>query len=345
LSIIDLLNAKCFPSGFELSKEILKTFEENPIFIDFDTEDKNEFIGLSIIKIIGLLSKKRSCKKSDLLSLDAQTIKQNWENAVNYLVNFLEFAKTHFGTIGIRFLPYKDMFVPLAVIIGDSKFDKDNDDHAKKVEKWYWTCVFTGYFDNATESKSAATVKEFLGDANNLGWLDNANQIPTLIENNKMLYTSEFNEIDNAASQQSAIYKAILNLIILNEACDFQGNKKLIKELKESDLQDHHIFPKKFLASQNPKIEKNEANTILNRTLISTIANQAIKDKQPSIYFQDDRLFKGSLLDEKDLARHFINEEFTNQKYAKGNFSKQNYDDFKRERKRQIIEIIKSKIV
>lgn len=328
LTIFDLLNAKCFPSGFKLRSELENAFENNEIFCDYDT-DKNSLIGISLIKTIGLLSKK-SCKKSDLLALKPYDIQHYWNVAVNYTSLALTYIKNNYGILGLKYFPYKDILPVISTVVNDVKFLDNNDNCKTKLNKWYWHCVFTGYFDNATESKSNKAIKDLLGTEKDKGWFDDDILVPEVVKNNQLL---NFDNLNNLSSNQSAQYKAILNLITLNDIQDFSTSRTKIITLKDSQLNDHHIFPKKFLTLYN--IKGNKANTILNRTLISEESNLKIKDKSPSAYLRDKKII-GNEFSSQELLRHCIHKDI-----IFNTFTEQSFEDFKAKRKQLIIELIK----
>ena len=332
LTVFDLLNAKCFPLGFILRTELEKSFEEKDIFNEFDN-DKDSLIGISIIKVIGLICKK-SCKKSDLLDLKAEEIKYYWNEAVELLEIALEFMKNNYGILGLKYFPYKDMLPVIAIIVKSLKFTNNTEAYKIKLNKWYWYAVFSGYFDNATETKSAKAIKELLGSEKEKGWFDDDSLVPEVIKSNQLI---NFENLDNLSSTQSAQYKAILNLIALNNAQDFSSERKLIRDMKEKDLQDHHIIPKKFLSLH--LIRGNKANTILNRTLISVDANNKIKDKSPFEYIHD-KVIVNEDLTSQELLKHCINKSDLDS----SSFTEQIYTKFKENRKKLIIQLIKAQL-
>lgn len=331
LTILDLLNAKCFAHDFSLRNEIEEAYAKYEIFNDYN--DKNDSIGMAIVRIIGLICK-RSCKKSDLLSLTAVQIKDNWNSAVDYTKNALEYIKINYGVIGIKYFPYKDMIPALAVIVNSSKFNQ-NPNNKRKLDKWYWSVVFSGYFDNATETKSGRVVKEFLGTEKDKGWFDDDALIPEVVINQAYL-ADVYNNLDNLTATRSAQYKAILNLLILNGIKDFYKDRNSIYSLKERELEDHHIYPKKFLRLNN--VKGNATNTILNRTLISKTANEKIKDSQPKNYFNDIEIMGTPYL-ESEYKAHYIDKGIIDQ-----DFSISQFDEFKKARKEEIIKVIKGKL-
>lgn len=329
LTIFDLLNAKCFPSGFILRQELEKAFENYDIFNDYDYDNKDSLIGISLIKTIGLLCKK-SCKKSDLLNLSSDEIREYWDKSIEYISIALEYMRLNFGVLGIGYFPYKDILPVIAVIINNDLFINNNNECQKKLDKWYWYTIFTGYFDNATDSKTIKTIKEFLGSDKDKGWFDDDNLIPEVIRTNQL---NNFDGLDTLTSTQSAQYKAVINLLTLNGIQNFSFNRTEISKFKEKQLNDHHIYPKKFLS--HFKINGDKANTILNRTLISQEVNDKIKDMPPFEYLKANSIV-GNEFSTQELIKHCI---------QKGSitdtFTKDSYEDFKLERKKLIIELIK----
>jgi hypothetical protein len=81
--------------------------------------------------------------------------------------------------------------------------------------------------------------------------------------------------------QGAAAYKGVMNLIALSGARDFANNDGITFH----DLDDHHIFPRKFLKDEYG-ITGERANTILNRTLIVDSTNKKISYRSPSKYLK-----------------------------------------------------------
>ncbi|MFT8349334.1 hypothetical protein [Clostridium saccharoperbutylacetonicum] len=179
LTVIDLLNAKCYAYGFMLKSELDEALSQNEIIREFD--DGKDSIGLAIVRTIGLLCKK-SCKKSDLLNLKADEIKGKWNITVEYIADALKYIRENYGVIEISYFPYKDMTSVIASIKNSNKY-KANPNNKYKLDKWYWNAAFSGYYDNATESKNSKALKEFLGTEAEKGWLDDDKRVPEIVKN------------------------------------------------------------------------------------------------------------------------------------------------------------------
>lgn len=333
LTIIDLLNAKCFASGFYLRDALDNAYNKYAIFNCY--KDKNDTLAQIIVKTIGLLSESAACSRTVLLRLQAREIIDKWETACVYVDKTLQYMKENFGVIGINYIPYKDMVPAIAVILNNEKFEKDS--KAKmKLEKWYWKSIFQGVFDNGSNSKNVAAIKEFLGTKESSGWFDDDARVPEVV-NWTITRENLSSELENIHTTTNAKYRAIHNLILLNSSRDLILNGERIIDISASLLQDHHIFPKKYLARHN--IKNNAANTILNRTLISSTANEKIKDYQPYQYLLNGEAIVGKIFSQSDVEGHCIDLSTITDE-----FSLERYNKFKERRKEKITDLIMVKI-
>jgi len=131
----------------------------------------------------------------------------------------------------------------------------------------------------------------------------------------------------------SAIYKAIFDIFILNEARDWETF-----ELPEYDeLDDHHIVPK----SWGKKMELGQdINTILNRTPLSGNTNRKIiRDSLPNVYIK--KMFENN---DKEKVYQVLNSHLISRKAVsillRDNFTVDDFKEFIRERKNTIIDAI-----
>jgi hypothetical protein len=138
-------------------------------------------------------------------------------------------------------------------------------------------------------------------------------------------------EIDiEVEKQTSAIYRGIMNLIVLSGALDFKTGNPL--QFSKEKIQEDHIFPKSKFKNDNGK----KVNTIANKTLITT--NSIKSSKIPSEYFQN--LVDKYGIDElkRILATHLISEKCIDF------LLRDDLDGFVKERKATIISKIREKL-
>jgi len=217
------------------------------------------------LKVIALI-REQEPKRKNLLELDPNRFKEDWDaacEALDYAYQRILDLKNGYGVLDFKkWVPYSTMIVPLAAIIYYIKCKKyESKSSYEKIDKWYWVSVFSNRYDQAVDTASfndLKTMKE---------WIESDRE-PEFIR--------KFNpdEIDlDVDKQSSAIYRGIINLIVLKGACDFKTGQP--PQFEKAKIQDDHIFPKSIFREDR----------ILNRTLIST--NQSKIDKRPSQYFAE----------------------------------------------------------
>jgi len=298
LSIFDLLTARLYK------------------FINLRTEWENAFNGKYWLKQIasndikntkipyytiqGLaLSKGMSIKARDIIKIDSTTLnKESWEKAVEILENKILsrlFDVSEYGIANYRWLSYPSMIsIWLGLFIKAEKGEIDID--INKINKWYWSVIFTERYSGSTETKQTKDFKDLVA------WLTDSNKFPEVIVD--MRSKLDIMKIDTKYPGSST-YKGVFNLLFRRGAWDFYEKDKIKFSVK--DLEDHHIFPRKFLENNNVKVEK---DIVLNRTLILSSTNKKISRKAPATYIEEMIKIHGGEEEVKNiLEKHFINEE------------------------------------
>lgn len=256
LSTFELLTARLYKDKIKL-RDLLEDSKSNYVFVE---NVHPEFI----LKVITLIRNKEP-KRKNLLALDAKDFENHWQSAceaLDYAYNRILDLKNGYGVLDFKkWAPYSTMVVPLAAMIYFIKNGKfETSSNYNKIDKWYWISVFSNRYDQAVDTTTSEDIKDVKK------WITD-NKTPEFIQR----FNS--NEIDKEVDKQSnAVYRGIINLIILKGALDFKTGQA--PQLDKEKVQDDHIFPKSIY---------NE-HRIGNRTVIST--NQAKIDKKPSEYFQ-----------------------------------------------------------
>jgi len=298
LSIFDLLTARLY-KFINLRMEWENTFNEKYWLKQIASNDiKNTKIPYYIIQGLAL-SEGMSIKARDIIKIDSITLnKTTWKKAVEILENKILsrlFDVSEYGIADYRWLSYPSMIsIWLGLFIKAERGEIDID--VNKINKWYWSVIFTERYSGSTETKQTKDFKDVVG------WLTDANKPPEAVTD--MRSKLDIMKIDTKYPG-SSIYKGVLNLLFRRGAWDFYEKDKIKFSVK--DLEDHHIFPRKFLESKNVKVEK---DVVLNRTLILSSTNRKISRKAPAIYIEEMIRIHGSEEEVKRiLEKHFINEE------------------------------------
>jgi hypothetical protein len=283
LSIFELLTARLRKYRItlpDLWKEAQKSYE-------FARADKSTAIDPEfILRIIALLRGKGT-KRGDLLALEHKDFREDWKQAckmLNTAYRRLISPKRGYGVLSFpKWLPYTTMVVPLAAILGFLKAKKlDNNNNYNKIDQWYWTSVFSNRYDEGAIAKQET-------DYNKLKkWILDDDEVPDFVQEFKPARDVSF----IADKQNSATYRGVINLVVLEGARDFLTGQS--PQLDEEHVQDDHIFPKSIY---------NE-HRILNRTLITT--NERKAKRKPSSYFKDKLQKHGEAELKRILASHVI---------------------------------------
>ena len=240
-----------------------------------------------------------SIKARDIIKIDSTTLnKTTWKKAVEILENKILsrlFDVSEYGIADYRWLSYPSMIsIWLGLFIKAERGEIDID--VNKINKWYWSVIFTERYSGSTETKQTKDFKDLVG------WLTDANKPPEAVTD--MRSKLDIMKIDTKYPG-SSIYKGVFNLLFRRGAWDFYEKDKIKFSVK--DLEDHHIFPRKFVESKNVKVEK---DVVLNRTLILSSTNRKINRKAPATYIEEMIRIHGSEEEVKRiLEKHFINEE------------------------------------
>jgi len=240
-----------------------------------------------------------SIKAREIIKIDSTILnKESWNKAVEILENRILnrlFDISEYGIASHRWLSYPSVIsIWLGLFLKAEKGEIDID--VGKINKWFWSVIFTERYSGSTETKQTRDFKDLVV------WLKDSNKIPEAVRDmeNKL----DTMKIDTRYPG-SSIYKGIFNLLFKNGAWDFYEKDRIRYSVK--DLEDHHIFPRKFLENKNVKVDK---DVVLNRTLILSTTNKRISKKAPSTYIEEMITIHG---DEEEVKRilekHFINKE------------------------------------
>ena len=298
LSIFDLLTARLY-KFINLRTEWESAFNEKYWLKQIASNDiKNTKITYYIIQGLAL-SEGMSIKARDIMKIDSTILnKTSWKKAVEILENKILsrlFDVSEYGIADYRWLSYPSMIsIWLGLFLKAERGEIDID--INKINKWYWSVIFTERYSGSTETKQTKDFKDLIA------WLTDSNKPPDAVTD--MRSKLDIMKIDTKYPG-SSIYKGVFNLLFKRGAWDFYEKDKIKFSVK--DLEDHHIFPRKFLESKNVKVEK---DVVLNRTLILSSTNRKISRKAPATYIEEMIKIHGSKEEVKRiLEKHFINEE------------------------------------
>lgn len=331
LSTFDLLTAKSYNEDFNLRKEreeAYSNYDKIKLFSWGDWRDSK--VWYYIIQALYLAQWETSLKATDILRNANENIinKELWDNAVDALKQTLS-KFSNMGEYGVdehyQWISYRAMLI----IYISLNLNRIHD--IEKVKQRYWSSLLLERYGSATESKLYADYHQLVKWIN---WGEIMNSVVTAQE---LLQGKNFSLSDKTYSW-SAIYKAVFNNIFMNNPLDFYNKN----DISYSKLDDHHIFPVKYLERKWIK-ESKLINTVLNKTLIFSSTNKSISDKSPHDYLNE--MINKHWSKEKVfelLEKHFINKEMFDLLYlARENSSEEEikkiFEDFKTIREKLLI--------
>ncbi len=347
LSTYDLLVARMY-KFINLREEWEKIFNDGINYINIKKWARrvdNTDIPFSIIQALAL-SEGKSIKDKDLIKIDSEILNKNeWDRAVkvanNKVLNLL-FERNKFGIAEDidKWMPYSTAVIPMLALF--LKYDHPD---TSKLEKWYWSVVFSERYSGSTESDIMKDFREMSK------WIEDDNFLPEAVRDFHEQLQKEVFTLKEVKNTTSSLYKGTFNLIFKNDPPDFYEPENIAYNL----LNDHHIFPKNFLKSKGVDIEP---DVVLNRTLIFDSTNKMISNKSPSDYIKEiiNRYIDKGYSAEKARARlvdimkkHFISEEMIDimentSKDLPADKIKENYENFIVLREKLIIQRIKELI-
>jgi hypothetical protein len=275
LSVFDLLAARFWPEDVRLRELWLTAQSDYPIISDFEVDP------YYLLQSVSLFATKAapSCKRKDVLAMEVGQIRSGWDPIIKGLVEFLRMLHDECGVIVPGWLPYNTILVPgAAAFAATADFAGPKAGAAKdKIKRWFWCSVFGQAYENAPNSQAAKDFVELRR------WLDGGAEPQTVQD-----FDFDPEQLKQVTPRQRAIYRGVMALILRNEARDFHTGKRITAKLvREEKIDDHHVFPRRYIADNLPDVSTTLRDCVLNRTLIDKTTDIRIGKRAPSDYLTE----------------------------------------------------------
>ncbi|MCY4174222.1 MAG: DUF262 domain-containing protein [Cyanobacteria bacterium MAG CAR3_bin_5] len=273
LKTFDLAVARFYPEP-DLRKLWQSTQEKHPILKDFDVD------GERILQVLYLVTatcnqdnpkyKYMEPTRSSLMNLKPQSIYEEWDMASESLAEAYGFAKKQ----GARpeTLPRHSLLVSLAavrsLIFREQRVDPWSENR-DIIRRWYFSKVMQSSRAQSSNYQVSQDFKALLKYA----CTGQPPETPTVDLNPESLLTLKSSDVR---------YKSLQNIFAISVRQDFWTGD----EIKlESQLHDHHIFPKN--ANKIHNLAKNKLDSICNRMTILSDSNLYLGEAYPKEYFKE----------------------------------------------------------
>lgn len=274
LSVFDLLSARYFAEGYNL-RELWEKDLAATKYLDLFEIDPYYILQVICSQVTN------SVKRSDVLNLKAPKVVEAWDDAIWGMEEFLSMLYLECGVLTPELLSYNTIVIPAAAIFMKNRGLKGVAwvNFRPKIKRWYWCSVFGQTYESSPTSQSITDISQFQT------WLDGG-EPPQSVAN----FAFNSSDLYKITTKQRAVYRGLMCLLLRTPSLDFHTTKPITTALlKQRIVDDHHIFPKAYLAEAsqgNPRFDTIEVDCVLNRTLIDKETNQRIGKNPPSVYLK-----------------------------------------------------------
>jgi hypothetical protein len=286
LSVFELLTARAFAQDVRLREMWRRAREEYGVLEDFGVDP------YYILQVIAL-TVRRTPKRSAVLRLEVDEIVEHWDEAVAGMAGVLEMLRSECGVLVPKWLPYQTALITMAAAWPDVEAipGPTVGDRRSKLQKYFWSSAFMSAYENAPNTQTETDLPAILN------WFEGGE--PPLVAS-RFSFNPELWRF--TSPRQRALYKATIALLMKNRPKDFHKGFPLDKGVIEANaVDDHHIFPRKFLQGQGLS---GMIDSALNHTLIDKMTNIRIGGRAPSKYLTEMRSELGDSLLKTILETH-----------------------------------------
>jgi hypothetical protein len=282
LSVFELLTARFWAQDIKLRDLWDAAKDKHPIIEEYEVDP------YYVLQAIALASRRApSCKRGDVLNLEAKEIDEWWPKVIAGLKVGLDILRDDCRVLLPKWLPYQTMIAPLAAVLARAGLPKTPLAGAQRemLKRWFWCAVFGQAYESAANTRSAKDVVELSG------WL-RGGAVPETVSSLRF----DPKSLRDVTPRQRSIYRGTICLILGmgGGARDFHSQAVITGKLMgDEGIDDHHVFPASFLEKKKGIATSRARDCVLNRTLIDRTTNQMISDRPPSKYLADMRKTPG----------------------------------------------------
>lgn len=307
LSVYDLLTARLFKFGIDQHALWERAVEQHGL-LNMLSDGKPDEFGVYVLRTIALM-RGFDVKSKTLINLSPKEFEADFRQAVQFMEKaigrIMSIGTDGFGAFDAKWIPYSTMVSPLAAMLHYVVSNKQIEEHRayRLIKQWYWASVFRERYAGAVESTIYRDYQDWLKAV-----ADPAFEL-AVVADARMTIVEGGNLPLRQTSRPNSIYRGVMCLLALRGAKDFRADDSI----EFHTLDDHHIFPKAYLAKQKGSdgrpFSTERVNTVVNRTLIADKTNRRISNKSPSRYLEE--VLPGAKHVEI-LASHFIDADALN---------------------------------
>jgi hypothetical protein len=271
LDTFDLLVARLYPFDFRLRDKWDDAQAEHEEFQTFEID------GLEVLKLIALRqhisesaagrsSDVKGVKQSDVLMLEPETVKREWDIALKAYVDGLGFLKDRCGVVSSHLLPQPS--IPLTVGYFHASDCDLRRDFKGDLERWYWASCFKQTYAQGANTQVLQDVKALRA------WNSDESSVPVVVSN----FQIATEQLGEGRRLNEMLLRGILGRQISRGVKDWSTGK-LVSESPTVEI--HHVVPSDFLKTLRGEVTIPK-DPILNFVAISGATNKKIRNESPA---------------------------------------------------------------
>lgn len=281
LNFTDILAAKLY-RGFNLRKKIEEFESSHRLKLN------REIVVRAIAYICGVErgGTVKIDKKAILEMLDASDFVRHWDSVCMLYAESFQYLRSQHYILSQDWMPSENMIIPLMVFRRQVKsFDQVVEAQRRFLEFWYWGSIFANRY-------SSASNETIITDCAVLTQIAQGERIEARSFFPRMRsLIAEPEDLFNYTKRGSALYRGVLNLINYEAQGlrDWNSHQKIDLNMR---LEDHHIYPRAYIASR-PQLDMDAEDAeqlvdcVVNRTLMPKLTNIQVGKKPPQVYLSE----------------------------------------------------------
>jgi hypothetical protein len=213
-----------------------------------------------------------SCKRRDVLRLTKADYDQWADQLVGGFIQASRFLHGEHVFEG-KFVPYPTQVIPLAALLTLLGSRAEDAGPRSMLRRWYWCGVFGELYGSATETRFANDLAQVLD------WIESDSPLPNTVVDANL----SPERLERLRTRNSAAYRGLYVLLLRQGGEDWRtGEPANIQNYHDEAIDIHHVFPRKWC--RDTGIEDGRANSIINKTPLTSRTNRIIGGDAPSRY-------------------------------------------------------------
>jgi len=280
---VNSLGARLRGSDLALAQITARWRNSLRLFMDYQTHLDSSGLDVEISTIIRTLvaHATNQSKFDSVSSISQERLEEAWGKTQKSLTFAIDFTKSELGIGSSQLLSSPMILTALAYWIHHRNYSVGNEEQAL-MRRW-------GLLVNAKGRYGRGSSQDLLSQ--DLAVIRDGGGPTELLERlRQQVGRLEIEPADfNARNARSGLFKNMFLVFASMGARDWDSQLPISPNHmgKANRLQFHHIFPRKYLATERPELRKTEIDDISNLAFIAGATNNAISAKSPDSYLAE----------------------------------------------------------